>query len=173
MECVLQHHGRSPRFVNIEEPDQLLAYLRARGQLRAQEHAECVTLAGGVSNRTVRLGFPDGRVWVLKQALPKLRVKEEWFSDPARVSREAAALQLLKEVAPPGSVPELMFEDPSHHLLAMEAAPLPHENWKDLLLRGRIDPAHVDAFGRWLGQVHQRTGDLSDAVGPRFADWQF
>jgi EAL domain-containing protein (putative c-di-GMP-specific phosphodiesterase class I) len=31
--------------------------------------------------------------WVLKQALPKLRVQADWFSDPARIHVEANSLR--------------------------------------------------------------------------------
>ena len=59
----------------------------------------------------------------MKQALPKLRVKADWFSDPARVRREAEGLRWLPRFAPPGTITPLVFEDPENFLLAMEAVP--------------------------------------------------
>jgi hypothetical protein len=62
-------------------------------------------LAGGISNRTVLVDRPEvGEAWVVKQALPKLRVVVDWFSDPERIHREALGLRWLEELAPSGTI---------------------------------------------------------------------
>lgn len=99
-------------------------------ELRATE------LGGGVSNR-VWLVQGAGQRLVLKQALPKLRVQEDWFSDPSRIHREAEALRRLETVLPAGNVPRVLFEDRGQYLYAMEAAP-GERTWKDLLLAGDV-----------------------------------
>ncbi|HEX8914086.1 MAG TPA: phosphotransferase, partial [Humisphaera sp.] len=76
----------------------------------------------------------------------------------------------LPELAPPGSVPSLVFEDPLNHLLAMQAVPQPHENWKTLLLAGHVEPDHVRQFGELLAAVHRRSVDRADELRPVFAD---
>src|SRR5687768_18614144 len=119
--------------LDIENADALVAYLRREGRIEPDETPRVRVLAGGVSNRTVLVERASGEAWVLKQALAKLRVKVDWFSDPARIGREALALKYLPELAPPGAITPLVFEDPSHHLLAMRAVPQPHENWKTML----------------------------------------
>src|SRR5262245_472197 len=108
-----------PDALNADDPTQLLEYLRRSGHLGANVQAEARPLPGGVSNRTLLLTLSAGEQWVLKQALPKLRVQEDWFSDPARVHREALALEWLPRLASTDSVPQLVFEDPEQHLLAM------------------------------------------------------
>ncbi|MEZ4701149.1 MAG: aminoglycoside phosphotransferase family protein [Rhodothermales bacterium] len=142
--------------MDIEDPDQLAAYLRARGDAAAGAPFRVRTLAGGVSNKTVWVERPDGAHWVLKQALPKLRVKDDWFSDPARIHREAEGMRVLAGLAPAGVILPFLFDDPAHHVLAMAAAPEPHRNWKDLLLAGQVDLDLVDQFGRILGCLHAR-----------------
>ncbi|HEY7116124.1 MAG TPA: phosphotransferase [Tepidisphaeraceae bacterium] len=159
--------------LDIENPDQLLAYLRATARIAPDEHPRIQVLAGGVSNRTVLVERPSGEAWVLKQALAKLRVAVDWFSDPRRIEREALGLKYLAEIAPPGTITPLVFEDPAHHLLAMEAVPQPHENWKTLLLSGRIDPAHVDRFGHLLGTIHRRGWERRVEFGALFGDRSF
>src|SRR5689334_7158814 len=114
--------------LDIEQPGQLLAYLRATNRIARDETPQMKTLAGGVSNRTVLVKRASGEAWVLKQALAKLRVRVDWFSDPARIHREALGLRWLEKLAPPGTITPLVFEDEQHHLLAMEAVPEPHEN---------------------------------------------
>ena len=116
--------------INIENRDQLLSYLRDRQLIDGAERPVVQILRGGVSNRTVWVARADGRDWVIKQALPKLRVQVEWLSDPARIQREACGLRWLGKIIP-GHVPEFIFDDPSQHILALSAIPQPHENWKD------------------------------------------
>ena len=154
--------------VDIENPEDLLRYLRGTRRIGQKETPAFRTLRGGVSNKTVLLQREDGSRWVLKQALPKLRVKADWFSDPARIHVEALALRHLPRVAPPNSTPELLFEDAPQHLLAMEAVSEPHENWKELLLSGRIDPDLVRQFGRLLANIHCRSHEQCRQLLPVF-----
>src|SRR4051812_16730708 len=116
--------------LDIENFDALLAYLRQTNRIAPDESPACTNLAGGVSNRTVLLRRDNGEAWVLKQALPKLRVQTEWLSDPRRIEREALGMLRLADLAPAGSITRLIFLDPEPNLLAMEAVPTPHENWK-------------------------------------------
>src|SRR5947207_329045 len=142
-----------PDPLDIEQPDQLLAYLRDSGRIARDEMPEIGVLAGGVSNRTVLVKRGSGESWVIKQALAKLRVKVDWFSDVSRIHREALALKYLPELAPPGTITPLIFEDHEHHLLAMGAVPEPHENWKTMLMAGRVENDHVEQFAALLAAV--------------------
>lgn len=140
--------------MNIESGSELVEYLRAKGHLDSSDMPDVTVLAGGVSNRTV-LVQPVGRAgMVVKQALAKLRVKTDWFSEPSRIYREAEGMRLLAELVPPGTVPALLFEDRAHHVLGMEAVPFPHSNWKTDLLAGKIDLDIVAQFGRCLAAIH-------------------
>jgi tRNA A-37 threonylcarbamoyl transferase component Bud32 len=130
-------------------------------------------LTGGVSNRTVLVERGNGEVWVLKQALARLRVQADWFSDPARIHREATGLRWLERLAPRGAVTPLVFEDRERHLLAMRAVPQPHENWKSQLLAGRVDPDCVDEFARLLGTIHRGAQEQGDHLRAEFADRSF
>src|SRR3954468_340166 len=163
-----------PEALDIEDPAALLAYLRDTGRVAREERPTIRTLAGGVSNKTVLVERPNGEAWVLKQALPKLRVKVDWFSDPARIHREALALRWLPKLAPAGTITPLVFEDPEHYLLAMAAVPQPHENWKAMLLTGRrLFPRHVRQFGRLLGTVHRGAHERRDELATPFEDRSF
>lgn len=119
-------------------PENAAAYLASRPELAG---ADCriTPLGGGVSN-TVLLVESAGRRFVLKQALPKLRVQEDWFADRTRILRECAAMRLLAPHLPAGAVPEILFEDPGNCLFAMSAAPPGARTWKALLLAGETTP---------------------------------
>jgi aminoglycoside phosphotransferase (APT) family kinase protein len=159
--------------LDIEQPDQLLAYLRTTGRIAPEETPQVRTLAGGVSNRTVLVKRPTGEAWVLKQALAKLRVKVDWFSDPARIHREALGLKWLEKLAPPGTITPLVFEDEQHHLLAMAAVPEPHENWKTMLLRGDVQDDHVAQFANLLRIIHRASYGANHPLDRIFDDRSF
>lgn len=158
---------------DIEQPDQLLVYLRQHNHIAVGEEVTITPLTGGVSNRTVLVERPSGEAWVIKQALEKLRVAVDWFSSPARIHREAAGIRSLSALLPPGTIPHLIFEDHEHHLLAMDAVPQPHANWKSMLLAGDLQLDHVGQFARILGTIHRRSHERRDQLAPLFGDRSF
>jgi 5-methylthioribose kinase len=159
---------------DIENFTVLRDYLTEHGHVRLEETVEFTKLAGGVSNRTVRVAWPDGHAWVLKQALAKLRVNVDWFSSPARIRVEAKALRWLNTSAPPSTTPAFIFEDSQedsqNFLMAMEAVPEEHENWKSILLSGEIDCSHFEQFGTLLGTIHRESSKASSEARTAFAD---
>lgn len=157
-----------PTELDIEQPQPLIEYLIKRGLIRPDERPEIRVLGGGVSSRVVLLKRWTGDAWVLKQALPKLRVSVDWFSSPERVHREAAALRWLTALGI--AVPTLRFEDQAVHLLAMDAVPEPHENWKAMLLAGRLELHHVDAFAQLLADIHTRSSARLAEIAHDFDD---
>ncbi len=139
--------------LNIEDPAQLLRYLRQNDRIDASDSPRFTALKGGVSNRAVWVQFDHKPDWVMKQALAKLRVQVDWFSAPERVQREAAGLSCLGKLIA-GHVPELVFVDEGQHILAMSAIPRPHENWKTLLLGGETSIKLARDFGGLLAKIH-------------------
>ncbi|MGA7290200.1 MAG: aminoglycoside phosphotransferase family protein [Terriglobales bacterium] len=156
--------------LDIENFDALRYYLGVRGFVKLGETISLEKLAGGVSNRTVKLAWADGHGWVLKQALSKLRVNVDWFSSPERIAVEARALRWLNRSAPSGATPAFVFEDMENHLLGMEAIPAGHENWKSLLLAGKILSDHFEQVGLLLGTIHRRSSTCRGEVVSEFAD---
>jgi 5-methylthioribose kinase len=154
--------------LDIEDFEALRAYLAK--QVCDREPVRLRKLLGGVSNRTIQVTWREGCAWVLKQALAKLRVKEDWFSSPERIHVEAKALRWLNRLAPSGTTPTFVFEDLPNHLLAMEAIPEEHENWKSILLSGRIVLDHFEQFGFLLGTIHRRSSESGLDLRKAFAD---
>jgi hypothetical protein len=159
--------------LDIENHRMLFDFLQATGKVPAGTTMEAKTLAGGVSNRTVWVRLATGETWVLKQALAKLRVEADWFSDPVRIRREALAMRWLESLAPPGTITHLVFEEPDEHLLAMQAVPNPHVNWKTQLLAGKVHLEHVSDFARLLGVIHGRAWERRDELAAIFAERSF
>jgi 5-methylthioribose kinase len=159
--------------IDIEDSGQLLDYLRATGRLDSGEEPVIRKLSGGVSNKTLLLKRSSGESWVIKQALSKLRVTSDWFSDPARIQVEANGLRYLPRITPNGSITPLLFEDTAQDLLAMEAVPEPHQNWKQQLLAGKINEQFFAQFAKLLGSIHRRSFALRHELMPVFRDQEF
>ncbi len=159
--------------LDIEEYGALTRYLQRQGWIEAQEQPAMQTLTGGVSNRAVLLQRPSGEAWVLKQALTKLRVASDWFSSPERIHREAQGLRWLPRLTPPGTITPLIFEDHEQHVLAMQAVPQPHSNWKTLLLKGEVAQDHIEQFGRLIGTIHRLASEQHDEIAAVFGDTTF
>lgn len=140
--------------MDIEDPEQLLNYLHQHQGVVREEVTDIKVLGGGVSNRTVLVHKASGKDWVMKQALEKLRVPDDWFSDPQRIHREAEAMRILKPLMPEASIVDLVFEDSDHHIIAMDAVDEPHSNWKTHLLQGHVDLDIIEQFGRCLASIH-------------------
>ncbi len=157
--------------LDIEDPRGLVTWLRETGRLDQHEPVGVERLAGGVSNRVVRLTrSSSGEQWVLKQALAKLRVDVEWHCPVNRVHREALGMQWLAKLAPAGTIPRLLFDDTEHHVIAMDAVPSPHSNWREDLMRGAIDGTDFTRAGALIGSVHRRSAVHRAELEQTFAD---
>ena len=159
--------------IDIEDPPQAVVWLQRSGLIDAGECPRIEVLPGGVSSRTVLVDRVNGRPMVLKQSLPKLRVAVDWFSSPERIHREALAIRWFSQLAPPGAITQLFFEDLAQHIIAMEAVPKPHANWKTMLLAGDVRTDHFRQFGRLLGDLHRNSADRRREVESLFGDKVF
>ncbi len=109
-------------------------------------------LGGGVSNKTVLVNISQ-QSYVMKQGLSKLRVPGDWFSNPARIQREASGMKALKKILP-NQITSLIFVDDLENILMMEAVPQPHENFKALLLKGAIQHNLLQKMAIMLATIH-------------------
>lgn len=139
-------------------------YLRSRGVI-GDGPAEVSELGGGVSNIVLAVTSPRTSV-VLKQALPRLRVAEEWLAKRERALAEARGLALALALAP-ASVPRVLDVDPARCAISIELAPPGMRTWKSDLLGGDVRPLVAQELGRLLGIWH------SDAqAAAAFDEWE-
>lgn len=124
-------------------------YLVRRGVVPSGATIEVAELPGGVSATVIAAHAPTtGEAFVVKQALPQLRVRDEWLATPDRAETEVAAMELCGAITP-GVVPAIIDSDPSAHALVMELIPPSARNWQAEVGEGRV---HADA-GRWAGET--------------------
>ena len=145
-------------------------FLASRGLVPDGGHVSVVALEGGVSGVVFAVRAP-GVALVVKQALERLKVSDDWRADPDRTLVEARAMRLCQELTP-GRVPRLIDVDASTHTMVMELVPDSARNWQSEVGLGR---PHADA-GSWAGETlgtwHARTcGDQQ--VAAAFASLEF
>ena len=129
----------------------LLPKLRAAGLVKSTAPA-MRALTGGVSS-DIFLVEDCGRRFVVKCALPKLRVRDDWFADVSRNRVEQAWFAYAARIVP-AAVPRLLHSDSEGAWFAMEYLEGEWGNWKTELLAGRADPAIARRAGDTLGRLH-------------------
>lgn len=132
----------------------VVGYLSRRGSL-PDGPVRAEMLGGGVSNVVLAAGGGE-RAVVVKQALGRLRVAEEWYAPEERAMIEADALEFVGRITP-GRVPRVIDRDARRHTLTIARAPAGWQDWKTLLLQGRADPTVAAELGVTLGSWHRRT----------------
>ena len=151
------------------ETGTVAAYLVERGVVPAGSVLTVEELSGGVSGTVLAVRGP-GVALVVKQALPRLRVAEEWNAPARRTSTEAAALRLAARLIP-GHVPPVVDSDEQTHVLVMQHAPRGWRNWQAEMLAGRVHAGSGSWAGDTLGRLHAATaGD--EQVASAFGDYE-
>jgi aminoglycoside phosphotransferase (APT) family kinase protein len=129
-----------------------LAAMQSSGLVGEDAVAAVEPLAGGVSNDVVAVRAGHA-AFVVKRALPRLRVAEVWEASAERSYTEAAALRWAAGVAP-DAVPSVVAVDREHNVLIIDLAPSDYGNWKQQLLAREVRPDVGARLGGLLGAWH-------------------
>jgi 5-methylthioribose kinase len=135
-------------------------YLISRGVFDTAAEIEARELGGGVSNVVLAARQREARV-VVKQALERLRVPDEWLAGKERAVTEGEALRVVGQISA-GSVPEVRDIDHEACVLTISEAPAGWKNWKEQLLSGSADPRVAARLGELLGTWHSVTFEDRD-----------
>jgi 5-methylthioribose kinase len=159
----------TPPAASQSPPDQtIVESLRKAGLLAEGETVTFEALTGGVASDIWKVETAS-RVFCVKRALPKLKVKADWFAPVERNRFEVAWYRIAAEIVP-GAAPRVLAHDDEAMLFAMEFLdPVTHKLWKSELRDGRADRALAAEAGRRLGRIHAGTaGDKNvEAQFPR------
>ncbi len=138
----------------------LLPRLRDAGLIDGE--VRVTPLTGGVSSDIVLVESDGGQI-VVKTALEKLRVKDDWFADVSRNRVEQAFFEYAAPIIPE-SVPRILGGGDGW--FAMEyLGDMP--NWKTALLAGDADEYTAKLAGEILGRLHAASW-LDDVARTRF-----
>jgi tRNA A-37 threonylcarbamoyl transferase component Bud32 len=141
----------------------LAGVLRELGLLAKDETASLVPLSGGVSSDIRGVRAADGRRYVVKRSIPKLRVAADWR---APVGRDAVEVNWLRTVQAldPALAPEVLAWSPERHLFVMPWIEAPV--WKQEMAAGRVDPDFAARVGREIARIHAAAaGNAEIAAG--------
>jgi len=133
-----------------ENESRILDQLR-RDRLVSGSNVRLTPLGGGVSS-DVFLVEGDAKCFVVKQALPQLKVKDHWPADTSRNRVEYEFLQYLGRILP-GSAPAVYTL--GDHYFVMEYLGTGYQNWKSLLLVGDCQLQHALQAATILGTLHR------------------
>ncbi len=137
----------------------ILELLRADGHLHSQT-ARAVPLTGGVSSDVFLI--EDGeRQFVVKQALPQMKVQALWQADISRNRTEFEYLKYVGRVLPE-AVPRVFAAGDGY--FTMEYLGEGFENWKQMLLAGQCRPEHAAQAGKMLGVIHRISSGDAEAA---------
>jgi enolase len=134
--------------------NELINYLVEKKLLNSNK-VSVTPLTGGVSCQILLIDDGENRL-VLKRALEKLKVKEDWFAD---VKRNVVEQQYLKYVAGflPSSVPEILYSDSEQNFFCMEMLEDGLVNWKEELLSAKIENSYCVKAGGILAEIHLKS----------------
>jgi len=142
----------------------IIAYLKETGRLDQSDQAQAAALAWGVSNVVLRICPELREDFVVKQSRAQLRTSAEWFSRLDRIFREKSFMEVVSPLLPPGTVPQVLFEDQDNYLFGMEAIDADHIVWKQSLLAGEFDPQISETLGKYLATIHAKTAGSDELL---------
>lgn len=113
------------------------------------------SLEGGVSSDIFLV--KNGETFlVVKQALPKLNVEDDWFADTSRNQNEQKFLRFLAENKP-DAVPKLLYSNEEHSFFVMEYLSGGFKNWKNELLNGFFNELTAKRSAELLAEIHSKS----------------
>lgn len=144
------------------QASEFLEMLRRDGVISSSD-ARLTPLTDGVSSEIYRVD--DGaRSFVVKRALAKLRVKDDWAANTDRNRYERLYIEYVGGFMPK-AVPALLPGTRDRSYFAMELLGPEFVSWKRLLLSGEARVEHAEHAATMLGAIHARSaGDRNVAA---------
>lgn len=129
----------------------ITSVLREKGLINSKNvHFE--PLPGGVSSDIYVLTAGTDK-YVIKQALPKLQVEDDWYADPSRNETEQEFIEYVQQFLP-DAVPNILLRDADQGFFIMEFLDPSFENWKEQLLGGKFNPGTAETAAELLAAIH-------------------
>jgi aminoglycoside phosphotransferase (APT) family kinase protein len=152
--------------------EEVIEYLRLEGLIQFNDNPRVEHLSGGVSCRVWKLTVNSNR-WVIKQALEKLDVKADWFSDVERIHREHEVMKQLELLIPECNIPKILHVDYLNHIYLMTCAEEGVQTWKECLMSGIFNAESVRSAVDILNQIHIQSHRMDEQVKAGFSDQKF
>ena len=132
----------------------MIELLRSKG-FELSDNAQLTSLSGGVSC-DIFLVQDGTESFVVKQALAKLKVKQDWFADTNRNMYEQRYLQYINNILPEYA-PKVIASFEHDNLFVMEYLGDDYSDWKKCLLNKEFNKQTAELIGKALGLIHQKS----------------
>ncbi|MEO6139252.1 MAG: aminoglycoside phosphotransferase family protein [Ginsengibacter sp.] len=146
-------------------------YLIEGGLVKKIDKPVLENLGGGVSS-SVWLCVLNNNTWVIKQALDKLKVEDDWFSDVERIHREHEVMDALSVVLPTDVIPNILHVDYIDHIYIMEYVK-EAQTWKDILMKGIFSVTVAENVAQFLLNIHVNSARIDDCEKAKFQDQKY
>jgi len=156
----------------LDRKEEVIKYLNQEGLITGNDNPQVESLTGGVSCRVWKISVNFDR-WVIKQALEKLDVKADWFSDVERIHREHEVMKQLELVIPDCNIPKILHVDYVNHIYLMTCAEEGVHTWKELLMDGIFNVDTAKSAAEILSQIHSRSHKIDEQVKLGFSDQKY
>jgi aminoglycoside phosphotransferase (APT) family kinase protein len=156
----------------LDSIEEVKKYLIKEGLVSSEDKVHVEYLSGGVSCRVWKIVRDKDR-WVIKQALEKLDVKADWFSDVERIHREHHVMKQIELIVPDSNVPKVLHVDYINHVYMMTCAEEGVETWKDLLMSGVFNVSTAKSAAVLLGQIHSQSHKIEEEQKAEFSDQKY
>ena len=140
----------------------LQPYLHRKKVLAQDEHVLAARTVGSGLKNTVYMVDSENTRLTVKQAHPKVQIRERWWVDRKRIFQERACIDLMANLVPPDVIPESLLEDRTNFILVTTGPPRDAVLWEDELATGRIDLQIAAQCGELLATVHNQTCNLRE-----------
>ena len=145
----------------------VLSFLYRAGLAPEDSTPTFTSLTGGVASDIWKVNVNE-RTFVLKRALPQLRVQQVWKAPISRNANEVQWMLEAKRIVP-SSVPEILAHDPELGLFAMTFLdPTAYPIWKQELQAGHIDNIFAGEVGRIICAIHSGSAG-SPSIASKFS----
>jgi len=158
--------------MELDSFEKVKKYLIIEGLVHFDDEVHVAHLPGGVSCRVWKI-IRNSDQWVLKQALPKLDVEADWFSDVERIHREHEVMQQIDLFVSDSKLPKVLHVDYRNHVYMMSFVIDASETWKSAMMRGIFNPECAMSAGTLLSKIHGFSHKIDDKYQSEFKDQSY
>ena len=141
--------------------DEIIHYLSDK-KIISSRNPTVIPLTGGVSSDIFLLDDGERKI-VIKRALAKLRVKDDWVVPTSRNRVEQDYIRYVSKILPE-CMPKMIASDDKLELFAMEYLDAHYINWKSELLRGVFKIEIAQRAAEILAKIHRHSRDDKEAA---------
>jgi len=161
-----------PDTIEIDTIENVKKYLVKAGIANKADEPLVENLSGGVSSSVWKIVLNNNRR-VMKQALGKLKVEEDWFSDVERIHREHEVMEALHDFVPKGAIPKVLHVDYINHIYMMACAEEEAQTWKDILMKENFSVSVAENAAYLLKEIHHHSNSMNAGDKAKFQDQKY